>query len=180
MAQTSEHINLRPGHSGVIFEVGEPEDHALGRSRGGFGTKINLVVDGNGLPLAVELKAGQEHEINSLESLLDSVSVVQPRGAPKKRPDALAGDKGYSAAWIRNWLASYKIEDVIPTKENEQRNPDFDKEKYRRRNIVERAIGWLKHSRRIATRFEKLATRFLGMIHLEIIMTYLGELPDTT
>ena len=176
----SERTKRLPGLSGAFFEVGEPEDHALGRSRGGFGTKINLLVDGNGLPLAVSLKPGEAHEINSLESLLESVKITQPRGAPKRHPDALAGDKGYSAAWVRNYLASYGIEDVIPTKDNEERNPGFDKEKYRMRNIVERAIGWLKQSRRIAMRFEKLATRFLGMIHLEIIMTYLGELPDTT
>lgn len=112
MAPTSEPIKLLQVHSGVIFEPGEPEDHALGSSRGGFGTKINLLTDGNGLPLAVELKPGQAHEINSFENLLDSVRVIQPRGAPKKRPDALAGDKGFSAEWTRTYLASYDIEDV--------------------------------------------------------------------
>ena len=40
----------------------EPADHALGRSRGGWGTKVHLVTDGAGLPLAVAVSAGQAHE----------------------------------------------------------------------------------------------------------------------
>ena len=155
--------------------AGEPESHALGRSRGGFSTKINLVVDGKGLPLAAVIAPGQSHELSSFESLVDSVCVRRRRaGAPKRRPNALAGDKGYSAGRVRKWLKARRIEDVVPTKENERRNTRFDKVKYRRRNVVERAIGWMKESRRLATRFEKLAIHFLGMIQVGIIATYLS------
>ena len=65
---------------------------------------------------------------------------------------------------------------MIPSKENEDRTTrpvEFDKEAYRRRNIVERLIGWLKESRRIFSRFEKTAKNFGGMITLAFIRQYL-------
>ena len=57
----------------------EPEDHALGRSRGGFGTKIHLVSDANGLPLAAVLSAGQRHELPFAVAALEA---VRRRGRP--------------------------------------------------------------------------------------------------
>ncbi|MCC7408741.1 MAG: transposase [Phycisphaeraceae bacterium] len=72
---------------------------------------------------------------------------------------------------------------MIPRKRTARRRrpgrpADFDRERYRRRNTVERCIGWLKGCRRVATRFEKLATHFLGMIHLAIIQRCLRLLAE--
>lgn len=92
-------------------------------------------------------------------------------------PFALGGDKGYRAEWIDQYLLDLGIQPVIPSKENEDlgtRCVDFDKEAYRRRNIVERLIGWLKESRRIFSRFEKTAKNFGGMITLAFIKQYLS------
>ena len=124
----------------------EPTDHALGRSRGGFGTKFHLVCDGRGNPLAARLSPGQRHDSQLFEETLNAVKIPEPR-----LPARLAADKAYSSSAIRGWLRERDIEDVIPTKSNEERNPDFDKEGYRYRNVVERCISWLKESRR-ATR----------------------------
>ncbi len=91
-------------------------------------------------------------------------------------PFALGGDKGYRADWIDQYLLELGIEPVIPSKENEDRTARpvaFDKEAYRRRNIVERLIAWLKESRRIFSRFEKTAKNFAGMIKLAFIRQYL-------
>lgn len=88
-------------------------------------------------------------------------------------PERLAGDKGYSAGWIRDWLQEHGITPVIPTKKNEAKNKRFDKQRYRRRNIVERCIGSLKWFRRVATRYEKLATHYLAMVKLAIIFRLL-------
>lgn len=75
--------------------VGEPADHTLGRSRGGLGTKLHLVVDGSGIPLAAAVTAGQAHESKSLGAVLESVRLRRPgRGRPRHRPRRLAGDKG--------------------------------------------------------------------------------------
>ena len=151
----------------------EPADHALGRSRGGFGSKFHILVDGNGTPLEVEVSAGQVHDTQEFEPLLKKVQVRQKCGRPKSRPKRLAGDKGYSSERIRQYLKDRDIEAIIPHKDNEAARHDpsvqFDKETYRRRSIVEQVIGWLKESRRIATRFEKLAINFLAMIKLAMM-----------
>jgi len=88
-------------------------------------------------------------------------------------PDAVAGDKGYISPSVREWLEEKQIRDVIPTRENQPRRPGFSKKLYRRRNVIERCIGWLKECRRIATRYEKLAIRYLAMIKLAMIREYL-------
>lgn len=98
------------------------------------------------------------------------------QGRPIAWPVALAGDKGYRAAWIDEYLLDLGITPVIPSKEgdNQDNRPvPFDKAAYRRRSIVECLIGWLKESRRIATRFEKTAINFGGMVKLAFIHRYL-------
>ncbi len=92
-------------------------------------------------------------------------------------PFALGGDKGYRADWIDQYLLELGIEPVIPSKENEDRDARpvaFDKTAYRKRNIVERLIGWLKESRRIFSRFEKTAKNFGGMLTLAFIRQYMS------
>ena len=145
----------------------EPPDHALGRSRGGFGTKFHLVCDGRATPLAVALSPGQNHESKYLEPLLSAVPLRRKRFWPTK----IAGDKGYSVPRIRKWLRRHRITPVIPLRvdETQQRNPDFDRKSYQRRNVIERCVGWLKEFRRVATRFEKLALNYLGMLKLAMI-----------
>lgn len=156
----------------------EPEDHALGRSRGGWGTKIHLVTDGKGLPLAAVVTPGQAHESKSFEDSLDAVRIPPcGPGRPRRRPGALAADKGYSFRRIRHWLHRRKIEPVIPQRSNQVGrvggHRGLDKTKYKRRNVVERCVGWLKECRRVATRYEKLAVNYMGMIDLAIIQRLL-------
>lgn len=153
----------------------EPEDHALGRSRGGFGTKPHLVVDGQGLPLAVHLTAGQTHESSVFAELLDAVRVPQASGPRRRRPARVAGDKAYSCQWIRKWLRRKGIAATIPRKSNERRRGPFDKQTYKRRNVVERSIGWLKECRAVATRYDKLARNYLANIKLAMIRRCLRE-----
>lgn len=91
-------------------------------------------------------------------------------------PIKLGGDKGYRAAWIDEYLLDLGITPVIPNRtcdRPERRLVEFDKAAYRRRSIVECLIGWLKESRRIATRFEKTAINFGGMVKLAFIHRYL-------
>jgi transposase len=156
----------------------EPRDHALGRSRGGFTTKIHILCDGNGLPLHFHLSAGQTHESSILAPLLEGADecLLDQEGERITWPFAIGGDKGYRADWIDQYLLNLGIEPVIPSKENEDRDArpvEFDREAYRRRNIIERLIGWLKESRRIFSRFEKTAKNFGGMLTLAFIRQYL-------
>lgn len=156
----------------------EPEDHALGRSRGGFSTKIHLICDATGCPIHFEVSAGQAHENTTLVDLLNNIDGEMTTGAvaPVAWPVAIAGDKGYRAKWIDEMLLEMDVTPVIPSKENEDRNArpvEFDKDKYRQRNIVERLIGWLKECRCVFARFEKTAINFAGMIKMAFIQRYL-------
>jgi transposase len=153
--------------------INEPKDHALGKSRGGFGTKIHLVCDGKGLPINIMVSPGQAHETSFCIRLMDEIEIKSSTGRPRKRPDSLAGDKGYTSQIIREELRWRNINPVIPTRENESKDPNFDKRKYRKRNVIERCIGWLKENRRIATRYEKLSIHYLSMLKVGIIMRYL-------
>ena len=156
----------------------EPDDHALGRSRGGFSTKIHLLCDAGGCPLHFELSAGQANEITSLEDLLNGVDNELRDGTGKvvPWPHALAGDKGYRADWIDAMLLEIGVKPVIPSRVHEHhdaRPVKFNKRNYRRRNIIERLIGWLKESRAVFSRFEKTAINYAGMIKMACIRRYL-------
>ena len=162
-------------------EPKEPADHALGRSKGGFGTKFHLVTDGAGTPLAVTFTAGQAAEVAQAESVIGrALATLMARKRAKRRrkhrPDQAAGDKGYSARRVRDWLLGHKIEPVIPHKDNEKARHDpgvwFDRAAYRGRSVIEQCVGWLKEFRRIATRYEKLEVNFEGMFHVAMIKRY--------
>ena len=93
----------------------EPGDHAIGRSRGGLTTKTHALVDGRGLPLVLILTPGQAGDSPALPRLLGELRVprVGP-GRPRTTPDALRGDKAYSARAHREDLRSRGITAVIP------------------------------------------------------------------
>lgn len=113
------------------------------------------------------LSGGQAHESKWFEPLMDAVRVRR-----RRRPDALAGDRGYSYPRIRAWCRRRRIEAVIPTRKD-QPPEAMDTAKYRERNVVERCIGWLKECRRVATRYEKLAVHYAGMVKLAMIQRLL-------
>ena len=152
----------------------EPADHALGRSRGGFTTKIHLLCDSHGHPLHVHITPGQTHESQALETLMEGVEVRGHEVDEVLWPVSLAGDKGFRADWIDDYLLTLDIVPVIPSKTNENcEHRPFDEEAYHERNIIERLIGWLKESRRILTRFEKTAKNYLGMLKVAFIRRYM-------
>jgi transposase len=147
---------------------------ALGRSQGGFSTKVHLRAEGGGKPITAVLTGGERHEQIALEAVLDGGAIRRPgRGRPRLRPRRLAGDKGYSSPTARRRLRQRGIRPVIPSKSNERRQTNFDREAYRRRNCIERLINRLKQFRRIATRYEKRAANYLAMIHVGMILLWL-------
>ena len=144
---------------------------------------MHLVTDGNGLPLAVEVTAGQAHEGAALERVMNEVRIPDRRGRPRCRPVRRAGDEGYSYPRVRRWLARYGIKSVIPRRKNQ--SPDdgrhrFDREVYRRRSVVERCVGWLKECRAVGTRIDKLAVNDTAAVKLAMIQHYLRKLAAVT
>src|SRR5947199_6183987 len=85
------------------MQMQEPQDHAFGRSRGGFGTKVHLVCDGHGIVLAVWLTPGQRHESQAFSVVM--LRAKRPRITGRRSwPRRVGADKGYSYPDIREWL----------------------------------------------------------------------------
>ncbi|WP_326672651.1 IS5 family transposase [Streptomyces canus] len=170
-------------HAAATAEKGanrpdEPDDHALGRSRGGLTTKIHLACDGKGRPLAVLVTPGQRHDSICARPLLERIRVPRAgRGRPRCRPDQVIADKAYGSRGFRAYLRKRGIGHTIPEKTDQQRHrhnrgsrggrpPAFDRQLYRQRNIVERCFNRLKGFRGIATRYEKTATSYEAAVTL--------------
>ena len=161
-----------------------PEDEALGRSRGGFSTKLHLACDGKGRPLSVVVTPGQRHSSTQLLGLLDGVRVARPEGSPgrpRKRPEHLLADPGYSFEGCRQLLRKRGIPHTIPERKDQRerrarrpgRRPSFEREAYRRRNVVERCVNRLKQWRSVATRYEKRAVNYRAMVVIASLMLWL-------
>lgn len=132
------------------------EAEALGRSRGGFGTKLHVRAEGNGRLLTFTLTPGQQHDIPMAETLLEQGAVFRKAtGRKRLYLKRLIADKGYTNRKFRSFLRKHHIAVTIPHKENEHHKSAFDKALYRTRNRVERLFARLKQFRRIATRYEK-------------------------
>ena len=150
-------------------------------------TKIHLVTEGNGYPLAFVLTPGNTHDSKAREPALDAICVPNRRGRPRKRPDSLVADRGYSYQRCRDALRRRGISHVIPERSDQRRRrshrpgrrPKFDKALYRERNRVERAINRLKQFRRIATRYDKRAWNYHAFVLIGAIVVWVKHLSDT-
>ena len=138
-------------------------DHeALGRSRGGFSCKIHAVVDALGLPLKFILTGGQAADITQAIPLMEGLSA-----------EACLADKGYDSDAFLAWLKEKGIKAVIPPKSNRKEQRDCDWWHYKERHAVECMFGKLKYFRRIATRYEKKAIHFMGMLAFAATLLWL-------
>jgi transposase len=147
---------------------------ALGRSRGGYSTKLHIRTERGGKPLVLLLTAGERHEQSVFKPLMEAGAVKRGgKGRPRLRPERVVGDKGYSSRMVRRFLQRRGIRAVIPRKRNERPWSSFDRVLYRERNQVERCINKLKQFRRVATRYEKLAANYLAMVTLAAAMLWL-------
>ncbi|MFF3149885.1 IS5 family transposase [Streptomyces sp. NPDC057927] len=146
----------------------------LGRSRGGFTSKLHLSADGRCRPLSLIVTPGQRADCTQFIAVLEKIRVPRSGpGRPRSKPDSLAADKAYSNGPVRKYLRRRGIRHTIPEKTDSQaarlrkgsrggRPPGFDEDRYKKRNIVERAINRLKQFRAIATRYDKRGYVFLG------------------
>jgi transposase len=132
---------------------GGQEAQALGRSRGGFSTKIHVAVDALGNPLRFLLTAGQCHDSPQAEALIDGYA-----------PQALIADKGDDADGLIAAVTAEGIQAVIPPRANRREPREYDKHLDKERHLVECFINKIKHYRRVFSRFEKLSKNYLGFL----------------
>jgi len=138
------------------------EDEALGRSKGGFSCKIHALCDGLGLPIKFILTGGQDAECCLAIPLLENVKAT-----------AVLADKGYDTNALREWLKEQGIKAVIPPKSNRKEQIECDYHHYKERHGIECLFGKLKHYRRIATRYEKKAINYMGMLSFVSVLLWL-------
>ncbi len=141
-----------------------PEAEALGRSRGGFGTKIHAITDGLGNPLDFVLTGGQAHDASQAEALLG----LTPEGA-----EAFIGDKGYDSDAFVQAIEARSMEAVIPSRSNRTEPRKVDWFVYKERHLIECFFNKIKHYRRIFSRFEKLARNYMGMLRFVSVLIWL-------
>jgi len=134
----------------------------LGRSRGGFSTKIHAIVDAKGRPLHVALTPGERHELIAAPELLDYAG------------DAVIGDTGYDSNEFRAEVKLRGIKAVINSKPERKRAIPKDRKLYAKRYLVEVFFHSLKRFRGIATRFDKTRTSYLALIHIACACLWLS------
>ena len=141
---------------------GGQESQALGRSRGGFSSKLHILAEGLGNALRFILTGGERHDITQAEALIDSFQF-----------DHVIADTAYDADWFLALLVELDSAAVIPPRANRTEQRDYDKHLYKERHLVECFINKLKWYRRIFTRFEKLARRYLAFVHFAAALIWL-------
>jgi transposase len=118
-------------------------------------TKLHLAVDAAGNPLRLILTAGQIADIDCAHALVDEL-----------RYGALIADKGYDANVLVASIEASGAQAVIPPRSNRLTPRFYDQQLYRHRNLIERFFNRIKHYRRIATRYDKLARSYLAFVQL--------------
>ena len=146
-------IRAHPCAAGALKASGGQASQALGRSRGGFSTKIHVAVDGLGNPLRFMLTAGQRHDITCAEALIDGYS-----------SEYVIADTSYDAMPFIESITDTGAVPVIPPRANRRDSRDYDVDLYKERHIVECFINKIKQYRRISARFDKLAVRYMGFL----------------
>lgn len=148
-------------HRHAAGAIGGQENQGLGRSCGGFSSKVHAKVDSFGMPLGFIITPGQASEIKEAEQLIG-----------EEKCDFLLADLGYDCDSFRKTLIDKGITPVIPGRKHRKNPIEYDKHTYKERNIVERFFGRIKEFRRIATRYDKTACMYKGALLMASILIW--------
>jgi transposase len=145
---------------------GEKGGFAVGKTKRGKGTKLMVIADAAGLPLAMHTTSASPHEVTLVEATLDETLTVG-------RPRRLIGDRAYDSDPLDLRLAAQGIELIAPHKRNRIKPVTQDARalrRYRRRWKVERLFAWLNKYKRVMTRWDRFIDHFNAFVHLACSM----------
>ena len=137
---------------------GQPSE-ALGRSKGGFTTKLNAAVNDAFLPLRFTLTSGACHDVTQAPALIAGYTCQY-----------VIADAAYDSDALRDTIVAQGAVAVIKPRNNRVEERPYDKEMYKRRNVIERFFHRLKQYRRVATRYDKYADRYLGFVYFAALL----------
>lgn len=144
------------------YEKGQQEREGLGRSKGGFTSKIHVLVDALGNPLKLTLTPGNRNDITQAPELIKDV-----------RNAFVLADKGYDSDAFVEQIKSQECTPVIPPRAKRKEPRPYDEELYKERHLVEIFFRKLKNFRRIFSRFDKKATNYLSFIAFASVLLWL-------
>ena len=154
----SSHIKV---HRCGLNPAGGREAQAIGKTKGGWNTKLHAMVDGAGAPCALSLSPGNEADVSHAPEILEEMEASK-----------LVADKGYDSDPLRTWLAGRGVRSCIPPRSNRTHPQAFSRVSYRKRHLVENFFAAVKTFRRVATRYDKLAETFFGWVLLAVIVKF--------
>jgi transposase len=137
-------------------------EQSLGRSRGGFSTKIHLATDALGNALRFLLTGGERNDITQAEALVKGLVA-----------EYVIADKGYDSGAFVLYLKGQQSAAVIPSRANHKEQREIDTHLYKERHLIENQIGKLKQFRRVFSRFDKLAKNYLSFIYFASTLIWL-------
>jgi transposase len=140
----------------------EQEQEGLGRSCGGFSTKIHAVCDALGNPLQFLITPGQRHDVSQAIEIISEISA-----------GAILADKGYDCDALRDFAQSHGMTPHIPPRSNRIEARFYDKHLYKERHKIECLFGFLKHYRRLFARFYKYKRNFQAFLHFAAALQWL-------
>lgn len=141
---------------------GKQKDQALGRSRGGFSTKVHAKVDALGNPLRIIVTPGNTSDVTQAASLLQGTT-----------QSYVIADKGYDATHVRQFIEDRGGTPVIPSRSNAKNPANYDKHIYKERHVIECFFSKIKHFRRIASRFDKKLANFSSFLAFVSVLVWL-------
>jgi transposase len=161
-------IDWRYSYMDASFVAAKKGGRAVGKTMAGKGSKIMLLTDGAGFPLSVVVGTANHHEMRYTRRTLAGVSVPQPRGRPRTRPQVFIADKAFDDRALRRYLQQRGIKVRIPPVERRKRKtpkrgrPYKVGPEFRLRWHIERTNAWMDNSRRLVVRYERKPELFVA------------------
>ena len=148
----------------------------MGKTKRGKGTKLMVIADASGLPVAVHTDSANPHEVRLVQATLNEIVTVG-------RPRRIIGDRAYDSDPLDEALAKDGIELIAPHRKNRKKAPTQDGRalrRYKRRWKIERLFAWLNKFKKAITRWDWDCDKYTSLVYLAFSMILLRRVVKST